>query len=74
MAFSLRPGSPMPIELSPRSISAPKRSDPVSDQVAELGPVKNALAAALGLGIFLMLLAVAHACWVWAACLGSGRR
>jgi hypothetical protein len=62
------------MQLRPLSISAPKRSEPVSDQVAELGPTKHALAALGGLAIYLALLAVAHACWVWVICLEFGSR
>jgi hypothetical protein len=55
-------------------ISAPKRIGPVSDQDVELGLLKNSAAVLAGLGIFLMLLIMAHASSVWVRCLELGTR
>jgi hypothetical protein len=47
---------------------------PVSDQVAELGPVKGVVAVVVGLGMSFMLVVIARGSAIWVACLDLGRR
>ena len=46
----------------------------LSDQVAELRPVKGVVAVVVGSGMFLMLMLIARVSSIWVACLALGRR